>query len=83
MSYEKKENGNVNKGTVSTVVLNMLSPAYVKICYKCNKKIHFANVCKTKAKLSVKSMDAVCNDTEHSEIDKLFSLTLIYPIELQ
>ena len=25
MSYEKKENRNENKGTVSTVVLNMLS----------------------------------------------------------
>ena len=46
-----------------------------KFCYKCNRKNHFANVCKTKAKLSVKSLDAVCNDTEHSEIGKLFSLT--------
>ena len=39
------------------------------------KKNHFANVCKTKANLSVKSLDAVCNDTEYSEIGKLFSLT--------
>ena len=50
-------------------------PAYGKICHKCNKKKHLANVCKTKAKLSVKSLDAVCNDTEHSENGKLFSLT--------
>ena len=50
-------------------------PAYGKICQKCNKKNHFANVCKTKANLSVKSLDAVCNDTEYSEIGKLFSLT--------
>ena len=46
-------------------------PAYGKICHKCNKKNLLANVCKTKAKLSVKSLDAVCNDTEHSEIGKL------------
>ena len=39
------------------------------------QKNHFANVCKTKTKLSVKSLDVVCNDTEHSEIGKLFSLT--------
>ena len=39
------------------------------------KKNHFGNVCKTKANLSVKSLDAVCNDTEYSEIGKLFSLT--------
>ena len=41
MSYEKKENGNANKETVSTAVLNMLSakcPAHGKICHKCNKK---------------------------------------------
>ena len=50
-------------------------PAYGKICHKCNKKKHFADVCKTKAKLSAKSLDAVCNDTEHSEIGKLFGLT--------
>ena len=28
-----------------------------------------------KANLSVKSLDAVCNDTEYSKIGKLFSLT--------
>ena len=38
-------------------------PAYGKICHKCNKKNHFANVCKTKAKFSVKSLDAVCDNT--------------------
>ena len=42
---------------------------------KCNRKNHFASVCKTKAKLSVKLLDAVFNATEHSEIGKLFSLT--------
>ena len=76
-SYEKKEKRNVNEGTVSTVVLNMLSANVqdmAKFVINAIKK-HFVNVCKTKAKLSVKSLDTVCNDTEHSKIGKLFSLT--------
>ena len=51
MSYEKKENGNVNERTVSTVVLNMPSANVqhmAKFVINAVEKNHFANVCKTK-----------------------------------
>ena len=50
-------------------------PAYCKTCRKCNKKNHFANVCKTKVKSAVKCLRTSSDNDVHSETDDLFCLT--------
>ena len=50
-------------------------PAYGKTCRKCNKKNHFANVCKTKVKSAVKCLRTSSDNDVHSETDDLFCLT--------
>ena len=50
-------------------------PAYGKTCRKCNKKNHFANVCKTKVKSAVKCLKTSSDNDVHSETDDLFCLT--------
>ena len=49
--------------------------AYGKTCRKCNKKNHFANVCKTKVKSAVKCLRTLSDNDVHSETDNLFCLT--------
>ena len=50
-------------------------PAYGKTCRKCNKKNHFANVCKTKVKSAVKCLRTSSANDVHFETDDLFCLT--------
>ena len=50
---------------MNLIVLLSITTIWLKKIYSLPKK----------ANLSVKSLDAVCNDTEYSKIDKLFSLT--------